>query len=283
MSLLLGALKRLETRQSPNSRVLSLPQSATDGLRDAPAHPLAEAVTTCLESITELAGMMSTESTFAPMASPLAPTPPPESASGGVVIRSEAEKALGDDRLAQQVRRLAMDILAKFPDRPLGLAFVAPGFAAQTAELLCGLAIAMADKTKDEVLLVAGLRPMGHWSRALWREPAHLGAPLADARAPWYETIVPSPVGGVNTLVTSDANAVCRKTTDIPWEAWKRRFRCCLVETNADDRLADLLAGADGVFLTVVLRKTPRQAIDDCIARLRRVGVSIHGSVLLKA
>jgi hypothetical protein len=176
-----------------------------------------------------------------------------------------------------------MDILAKFPDRPLGLVFVAPGLVAQTAELLAGLAIAMADQTKGEVLLVAGLRPMGRWSKALWREPAHFGATLAGDRAPQNETIVPSPVGGVYSLVTTDSNAVRPKTTEIPWEAWKRRFRCCLVESNADDRPAELVAGADGVFLTVVLRKTPRQAIDDCLARLRHVGASIRGSVLLKA
>jgi len=65
------------------------------------------------------------------------------------------------------------------------------------------------------------------------------------------------------------------------WQSWKRRHRYVIVQSEGGPNDVELLAGADGVYLAVVLGKTPRRIVQDSIARLHAAGAPIRGSVLI--
>jgi hypothetical protein len=278
MSLLLGALRRLETRPSANfGASATLDPSAADPQR-APSDAQTENVNAHLDSIAELAGMISSEMMVAGSLPTAFASVPTAAHSDAATRESPAAKELGDgpNRHDRAVRQLAADILASFPkDDRTGLAFVAPEDFVGTAELSCRLAIAIAQRTNDEVLLVPHLGGLGRSKYALLTSETLFRMQPGEDGVPWYESIIPALVEGLSII-----NAIRPDTAEVPWQTWKRRFRFCIVESDCDS--GQFLAGADGVYLTIALQKTQRHAIKNCISRLRSAGIVIRGSVLLE-
>ena len=155
--------------------------------------------------------------------------------------RIEPGAVLGDDLPARQVRQLAANVLAAFP--------------------------------KHGSL---GLAFVTHpWS---WEVSEFVsGMALALAECAGDEVLLATNGNRFGRWT----NALSRVPSGSSWQAWKRCYRYVVVESDGSSNQVSFLAGADGVYLTFALSKTPRQSTKNCVARLQAAGVPILGSVLI--
>jgi hypothetical protein len=189
-------------------------------------------------------------------------TSPPMTGQGIVVAPGVADAVISDDLLARPVGQLEV---AAAP-------MTAPGIVFSAAD-------AGPEMTDDT--LVRQVRQLASNILATYPGADSLG--LAFVTLHWPSE-APRFLQEFARAFAKCAGAEVLLVNDVregPWQSWKQRFRYAILQSEGGSNEVKLLSGADGVYLTIALGRTPRRRVNDSIALLRAAGAPIRGSVLI--
>jgi hypothetical protein len=189
-------------------------------------------------------------------------TTPPMTAQGIVVAPGVADAVMSDDLLACPVRQV--------------VAAAAPGIVFSAAD--AGTEMSDDTLTRQVRQLASSILASYPGADALGLAFVTLHWPSEAPRFLREFARAFTKCAGADVLLV---NNVRECGFEGPWQSWKQRFRYAIVQSEGGPNEVKLLTGADGVYLTVALGRTPRRRVNDSIALLRAAGAPIRGSVLI--